>query len=483
MMKSILFKIALPISFCFLLITSCRKNNDAVTLSLVAEYNNQVVYEWNELFMAIDKDAKGYRPGPGPRALAYMGLSAYEICVPGMPSYASMARLWGSELVMPVFDSGKRVHYPTALNTSYAYLMHQFFKNTVFVGGVGHLTNQQVHQMIDNLQLKIDSKYEIEINPIEFNQAKKWGAAVSDAIWNWAQSDSYGHEAELNPLNNDPSKANYYDWKKELLDPNGKVKPGTWSPTNDNGNGGMFPFWGRVRTFASNENQKLCRAPIPYSKDVNSPYYAEALLVYNTCNSNMNFENKWIAEFWSDDIVGLTFSPPTRMLAIFNQILGAERSNLEKAVEGVAKLGLALNDFGVCCWNSKWHYKVERPENFIKREIDPNWEPILVNPLDGTKGVTPAFPAYPSGHSTFGGGGAVILENIFSPNYEFTDNCHANRSDILGTPRHFSSFAAAGDENALSRVYLGVHFRMDCDAGVELGRAIANRVIRLPWKK
>ena len=42
----------------------------------------------------------------------------------------------------------------------------------------------------------------------------------------------------------------------------------------------------------------------------------------------------------------------------------------------------------------------------------------------------------------------------------------------------------AGDENAISRVLLGVHFRMDCDAGVELGRQVASRILtKIPWKK
>jgi hypothetical protein len=45
----------------------------------------------------------------------------------------------------------------------------------------------------------------------------------------------------------------------------------------------------------------------------------------------MSYEEKWIAEFWSDDIVGLTFSPPLRMLAIFNQIIEMESSNLRKS--------------------------------------------------------------------------------------------------------------------------------------------------------
>ena len=484
-MKPNFYQLLLGIALFAVGVSSCSKPNSTETLTnFVSEYDSEIIYSWNELYLQIDKDAKGYRPGPGPRALAYMGLSAYEICVPGMPSFNSLRNQWGSTLQLPVLETGKRIHWPTALNTSYAILFHNFFKNTEFESGNGNLTNSEVHKMIDDLKYKYQSKYEILINPEEIKNSITWATEVANAVWDWSKTDVYGFEADLNPLNNDPAKPNFYDWRKEVLDANGKSIPGIWSPTNDNPNGGMFPLWGKVRTFATTETQKLCKAPIPYSNSPKSAFYAEALQVYNTCNASMSYEAKWVAEFWSDDIVGLTFSPPSRMLAIFDQVLNDRRVNLEKAIEGVAKLGLALNDFGVSCWHSKWHYKVERPENFIKREIDPNWEPILVNKVNNVSGITPAFPAYPSGHSTFGGGGAVILENIFGANYEFTDRCHDHRTEFLGKARNYSSFIHAGDENAISRVLLGVHFRMDCDAGVELGRQVASRILtKIPWKK
>ena len=107
----------------------------------------------------------------------------------------------------------------------------------------------------------------------------------------------------------------------------------------------------------------------------------------------------------------------------------------------------------------------------------------MVNPVNGSIGITPAFPAYPSGHSTFGGGGAAILTNVFGEGYEFTDNCHNNRSEFNGKSRSFNSFTDAGYEDAISRIYLGVHFRMDCEEAVRFGQSIAGRVLRLPWKK
>ena len=50
-------------------------------------------------------------------------------------------------------------------------------------------------------------------------------------------------------------------------------------------------------------------------------------------------------------------------------------------------------------------------------------------------------------------------------------------SDAFPTkPRKFSSFAAMAAENALSRVYMGVHYRMDCEEGLRLGKAIGKKV-------
>ncbi len=481
-------RILLPLTVA-LFIVSCEKNSvddptDQEAKGLVADFDYTVIWEWHELYMVIDKDALGYRPLPGPRANAYMGIAAYETAVPGMPSFNSMKNQWGPELKIPVFPADQKIHWPTALNASYGYMMNKFFFKTNYVAGSGHLTNSEAIRLIGALHNGLENKYKAEINDnVVFNDSKAWGEKVASAVWAWSVTDAYGHESDLNPLNNDKSKEFFYDWKAKGLDAAGKPIPGRWVPTNDNPNGGMFPFGGRCRTFATTEAQKLCVAPIPFSDNPSSRFYAEALNVYNSSNSTMSYEQRWVAEFWSDDIFGQTFSPPTRLVAVLDQVMGKEKCNLEKAVESAAKLGLALNDFGVSAWHSKYVYNLERPEHYIKRVIDPKWEPILTNTVNGAIGITPAFPAYPSGHATFGGGGGAILAHLFGQNYEWTDLCHKGRSEFIGTPRTFASFEDAGFENAMSRVPLGVHFQMDCLAGVDLGKGVARRVLALPWKK
>ena len=91
-------------------------------------------------------------------------------------------------------------------------------------------------------------------------------------------------------------------------------------------------------------------------------------------------------------------------------------------------------------------------------------------------------PAYPSGHFAFGGAAGAILDSVLGA-MTFTDNCHETRKDVNGKPRTFSSFTAAGQENADSRVYLGVHYPMDCTEGIRIGKLVAQRVNELKWKK
>jgi len=64
-----------------------------------------------------------------------------------------------------------------------------------------------------------------------------------------------------------------------------------------------------------------------------------------------------------------------------------------------------------------------------------------------------------------------------------TDRCHEGRPEFIGTPRAFNSFYEMAEENAESRIPLGVHYRMDCEQGVNLGYRCGRRVNQLPWKK
>ncbi len=178
---------------------------------------------------------------------------------------------------------------------------------------------------------------------------------------------------------------------------------------------------------------------------------------------NLTPEQRAIARFWSDDPM-LSPTPPGHWLWIAMQIFEREKTPLEKSVEVLARLGMALSDSFVACWNSKYQFDLLRPATYIKRVIDKTWEPVL---------ITPPFPEYPSGHSTQSAAAAVVLAQDFGGNFAFTDATH--QRDGL-KPRNFPSFWAAAEEAAASRLYGGIHFRAAIERGLEQGKCVGQFV-------
>ena len=444
----------LPLLFSMVVI-SCKDDDSAIPSdqALVKYEGAEVPQAWMALFLEIDRYAQDFRPGPTSRALAYANLAAYEAVMDGMPDFNSLQDLYAG-LSMPVMEN-KTYHYPTVVNAVYANLMKRF------VPGSALLPEQQSNLQFKVLELEqaFNEEFRNKVGGTIFDRSQAHGEAVANAFWEWSTSDAFGYKAFENPR-----PAGY-------TPPSG---PGLWQPTAPDLSAALYPYWGKVRCFAIEENDKLAKEPIPFSEDVNSPFYVQALEVKTTVD-NLDFTNQWIAEFWSDDFVGQTFGPVCRWISIAHQVIDAEDSDLETALYAYAKISIALNDAGVAAWHSKYTYNVERPISYIRRVMDSDW----TNHWDSN----PSFPAYPSGHSVFGAAAAEILSHIFGYDYGMTDLSHDGRTDFYGMPRQFSTFYEMAEENAYSRIPLGVHFRMDAEEGVRLGYQVGRKVNDMPFRK
>ena len=451
----------------FLSVFACQNLKEDAPLA--KSYNADVVLKWNTLYCEIERYAPGFRPAPGPRALAYMGLSAYHAILPGTPENNSLASVLPGGLTIPEAESGAQYHWPTVVNASYAFMMKKFF-NAMASGD-----HADLYMKIDEKKNELNAQYQKETDQSTFDRSVAYGEKVANAVYEWSKTDG-GHEANL-----DPQPVSY-------VPPTG---PGLWQPTYPNYGRGMFPYYGAtVRPLAMNQTDLICPPPIPYSEAVGSKFreqaeYVKAMVDNINANGYGGYEDHWIAEFWSDDNLNQTFGPPSRWIAITNQVVEQENPSLDKAVEVYTKIGMSLRDYVIACWKSKYYYNVERPVSYIRRLVDPNWTTVLNDATNGNKpkGITPPFPAYPSGHSGMGTAAAGPLTEAFGTNYSMTDRCHEFRIEFNGKPRSFNSFEAMAYENAVSRVPLGVHYEMDCIAGLELGRLAAKRVLELPWKK
>jgi membrane-associated phospholipid phosphatase len=452
--------LSLPIilaSIVLLTFSACRNDDKVIVqpFKTVKDFDSKVVQDWQDLFLQIERYAAVYRPCPAARMLGYVGLATYEASVAGMPEYQSIATRYPG-LQIPQVEQGKEYHWPTVVNSVYATMFKKFFANV--------RTNDLLK--IASLESSVNTEFASTIQSDVIRRSKDFGVTVANSVWDYSATDKEGHDKYL-----EARPASY-------APPTG---PGKWKPTAPGNEIAMFPYWGKVRTFAIREEDKLARPPLAYSEDKTSYYYTQALEVYAATTPQSN-ENRWIAEFWSDDVLGFTFSPPSRWVAIANQAMVLENSSLEKGVMAAVKVGIALNDASVSCWNSKFYYNVERPVSYITKFINPSW---AVEPLTSTGFLksTPSFPAYPSGHSTFGAAAAEALTSVFGTNMAMTDRCHEGRTDFNGKPRSFNNFYEMAEENAYSRIWLGVHWRMDCEEGVRLGYLVGRRVNALPFKK
>ena len=87
--------------------------------------------------------------------------------------------------------------------------------------------------------------------------------------------------------------------------------------------------------------------------------------------------------------------------------------------------------------------------------------------------MTPPFPEYTSGHSTFSSAAAVVLAGFFGADIPF----ETASEDLPGVVRSFSSFSAAAQEAGMSRIYGGIHFPSANEAGLSSGTELGAYVV------
>lgn len=424
------------------------------------DFSYQPALDWNTLFLDLERFTPGYRPPVSGRTLGYINLAAYESVLPGMADkYNSMTGVFAG-LELPAPEEGNTYHWPTSLTAAYVRSMELFFPTAP----AEHLFK------IYELQNEYYFQYKQEVPHDVFTRSVNFGKSIAGAVYEWSKTDAAGHQAYLK--NNDLA----------YLPPAGT---GLWQPTFPDYTPALLPNWGEVRTFAATD-EDIVPDPLPYSEDPASPLYQEALMVKNMVTDIKNGgreEEEWVAIFWSDDCPILTFTPAGRWIAVLNQVIEKNKPGLDFAVEAYARMGMALSDAGVRAWHEKYRFNVERPIDYIRRvQGDANWNTIMC-PDGSGRYYTPPFPAYPSGHATFGGVAAEVMTDLFGGNFKLVDRCHEGRTEFNGTPRAFNNFFEMAVENAYSRVPIGVHFKMDSDAGLQLGYKIGKKINALPWRK
>jgi hypothetical protein len=406
-------------------------------------FDAEVPTAWFDLALRLITTTAGFTPPVASRALAYAGIALYESVVPGMPGHQSLEGQLDGLSGLPGERGRRDLHWPTVANAALAGLLRHLFPTT----------SAENMAALDALETSLDDRFRGLASDV-LRRSQRRGRAVAETIFEWSKGDG-GHEGELR------------NFPADYLPP---MSPGLWQPTPPGFLRALQPFWGANRTFAVADGSACAPGdPTPYSEDPSSAFWAEAVQVYDTVN-NLTDEQRAIALFWSDD-PGATATPPGHSISITTQVLRQITAGLDTAAETYAKVGMAVADAFISCWESKYRYNLVRPVTYIQRLIDADWLPVL---------VTPPFAEYPSGHSVQSGAAAEVLTDLFGRGFAFVDRTHESRGL---PPRAFRSFLRAANEAAISRLYGGIHFLPAIVRGLDQGRCVGRAVNDLRFRR
>lgn len=254
--------------------------------------------------------------------------------------------------------------------------------------------------------------------------------------------------------------------------------PGEWRPTPPAFLPALLPQWGGLAPFGPKPIETFVpKAPpaLHTAKYAREVAQVQELGAVNSATRTP--DQTQIAQFWANGAG--TATPPGHWNQIARILIAQQGLTLGEEARLMALLNIAMADAAMVSWNAKYTYDLWRPVTAIReadtdgndRTVpDPSWTPLL---------VTPPFPEYTSGHSTFSGAAAAVLGNFFGDdNIAFT----AESDDVPGVFRSYPSFSAAAAESGMSRIYGGIHFmsgnRFGLSSGKRVGNVVSRRLLR-----
>ncbi|MUN38039.1 vanadium-dependent haloperoxidase [Actinomadura litoris] len=244
-------------------------------------------------------------------------------------------------------------------------------------------------------------------------------------------------------------------------------RPGDYRPTPPAFAAPVFTHWSGVRPFVLERGDQFRPRPYPA---LTSRTYAKALnevqLLGKDTSTERTADQTVQARFWAAPIWNY-----------WNEIAqdAAQRhgTGLAATAHLFATLDRTFADAAIAFYDGKYHYRIWRPVTAVRAadtdgnprtHADPAWNPLAVTPPD---------PSYPGAHSVVGEAGATVLTSFFGSDDHFTVRSEA----LPDVTRSFTGYQDAADEAGLSRIYAGIHTRLDHTAGQTLGSRVAQYVL------
>lgn len=255
----------------------------------------------------------------------------------------------------------------------------------------------------------------------------------------------------------------------------GPPAPGVWQATAScpivNGiQVGVGFQWPNVTPFGiASAHDYLLGPPPALTSNQYAKAYNEVMTVGSLNSTHRPPDRANVALFYAA-------SSPTQ---VFNwaaeQVAVEQGGSLTDNARVFALINMAMSDSLVASFLNKYTYNFWRPETAIhggdtdgnpKTKGDPNWAPFV---------TTPCFPSYPSNHGSAGNAAAEVLRNLYEDDGISITLTNPVLPNIV---LYYTSFSQITYDISDARVYGGIHFRTDQDAGEKLGEAIGKAVYK-----
>ena len=395
-----------------------------------------IAVEWNGAVLEIAENEDGFMTLKGLRTTTMMHLAMHDALARINNKYATYA-----------YDGDGQNAEPLAAATQAAFV----------------IARSQYPDKKDELTA-INNRWLQKINDGAAKSAgMRLGEHAADAVLAKRRGDGWDSEAE-------------YQWHP--------MAPGVYAEFSEHsGTPQGFVFgagWAKARGFALQSPDQFRSPPPP---EIDSDEYVRAFAEVKDMgrfeSTSRSADQTHLAMWWKDFV-------ENSHNRLARDLITREQLELQEANRLFALLNMSVFDAYVSSFDNKFFYNHWRPYTAIRWAAN-DGNPDTQADVDwiNTHQHTYAFPSYPSAHGTACAAAMSVFTAVFGDDYAFrmltpqvdVAGPFSGKLDMTPTHRDFDSFSGAAMECALSRVYLGIHFRYDSTAGFDLGQTVGNQVI------
>ncbi|MEJ1195851.1 MULTISPECIES: vanadium-dependent haloperoxidase [unclassified Streptomyces] len=406
-------------------------------------FDGRPVQYWNSVLLEVFRRQQGVGPGPLARAAAMMNAAIYD-------AESAYQRTWHTLRFEPYLEAPKYSGAPLREGPAEEERL------------IGHTARNLLVRLFPDQETLINTRFTERFGHewTDFDILKPLAAEpIADRMWN----------------------TRYEDGSRSTTSYRLDGVPGAWRPTDDAGcaaeSDAVDPHWGGVRPFALVSSTQF-RPATPetygtYEALLASPEYRaqvdQARRLGGADSTERTTDQTAAAWFWANDADG-TYKTPGQFLELTGILADLRDVDTYRTARMYALVSLGLADAAIAEWDVKYRTPIDlwRPVSAIGVGLnDPAWEPL---------GPTPCFPAWASGHATFGGAWQTVMTEVFNTD-RMTFTAHTDDPSSPVRNRTFDSFSEAAEESADSRLWLGVHYPWDSVDGLELGRDVGTYVV------